>query len=76
MLHSAGELPDGRKIIDAIQGDAVPQTFIPRLIRLYRQGRFPFDRLVKFCDFADINTAIADAKSGNTIKAVLRISPP
>jgi aryl-alcohol dehydrogenase len=73
---AAGELPDGRRIIDVIQGDAVPQTFIPRLIRLYRQGRFPFDRLVKFYDFADINTAIADEKSGKTIKAVLRISPP
>ena len=72
---AAGELPHGRKIFDVIQGDAVPQTFIPRLIRLYRQGRFPFDRLVKFYDFADINQAIADERSGKTIKAVLRISP-
>jgi len=73
---AAGELSSGRRVLDVIQGDAVPQTFIPRLIRLYRQGRFPFDRLVKFYDFADINTAIADEKSGKTIKAVLRISPP
>jgi aryl-alcohol dehydrogenase len=70
----AGAMPDGRKVLDVIQGDAVPQTFIPHLIKLYRQGRFPFDRLVKFYDFADINQAIADEKSGKTIKAVLRTS--
>jgi aryl-alcohol dehydrogenase len=67
------DLPDGRKVIDVIQGDAVPQTFIPYLINLYRRGLFPFDRLVKFYDFANINQAIADEKSGKTIKAVLRM---
>jgi aryl-alcohol dehydrogenase len=67
------ELPDGRKAFDVVQGDAAPQRFIAYLIRLYGQGRFPFDRLVTFYDFADINRAIADAKSGKTIKAVLRI---
>jgi len=72
--ESAGSLSEGRKVISVIQGDAVPQRFIPNLIRLYQTGRFPFDRLVKFYNFSKINTAIADAKSGETIKPVLRIS--
>jgi aryl-alcohol dehydrogenase len=67
-------LPEGRKTLSIIQGDAVPQRFIPKLIALYRAGRFPFDRLVKFYEFSDINRAIADAKRGDTIKPVLRIS--
>jgi aryl-alcohol dehydrogenase len=67
-------LPEGRKTIGIIQGSAVPQHFIPKLIELYRTGRFPFDRLVKFYDFNDINQAMADARHGNTIKPVLRIS--
>jgi len=67
-------LPEGRKTLGIIQGDAVPQKFIPELIRLYQAGQFPFDRLLKFYDFADINRAIADAKRGDTIKPVLRIS--
>jgi aryl-alcohol dehydrogenase len=67
-------LPGGRKTLSIIQGDAVPQRFIPRLIALYRTRRFPFDRLVKFYDFSKINEAIADAKQGDTIKPVLRIS--
>ena len=67
-------LPEGRKTLGIIEGDAVPQHFIPKLIKLYQAGQFPFDRLVKFYDFGDINRAIADAKRGDTIKPVLRIS--
>ncbi len=67
-------LPNGRRALGIIQGDAIPQSFIPKLIELYRQGQFPFDRLVRFYDFEEINEAIADAKRGNTIKPVLRMS--
>jgi len=67
-----GVLPGGKKTIGIIQGDAVPQRFIPHLIDLYRVGRFPFDRLVRFYDFKEINQAIADARQGRTIKPVLR----
>ena len=70
----AGSLPEGRKTLGIIQGDAVPQRFIPKLIALYQAGQFPFDRLVKFYDFSEINQAIADARRGDTIKPVLRIS--
>lgn len=68
-----GSLDAGRKAINVIQGSAVPQKFIPRLIALYKEGLFPFDRLVKHYDFSEINRAIADAKRGGTIKPVLKI---
>ena len=64
----------GRKTISIVEGDAVPQLFIPKLISLYREGLFPFDRLEKFYRFSEINRAIADAKRGDTIKPVLRVS--
>lgn len=72
--ESGMNLPGGKKTLGIIEGDAVPQKFIPKLIRLYRKGEFPFDRLVQFYDFSEINRAIADAKRGATIKPVLRIS--
>ncbi len=68
-------LTHGRKTLGIIQGDAVPQSFIPKMIALYEAGQFPFDRLVRFYDFREINRAIADARRGDTIKPVLRISP-
>jgi aryl-alcohol dehydrogenase len=67
-------LPQGRKARSIIQGDAVPQRFIPKLISLYRAGQFPFNRLIKYYGFSEINQAIADAKLGDTIKPVLRVS--
>lgn len=67
-------LPDGRKALSVIQGDAVPQVFIPKLIEFHRRGLFPFDRLEKIYAFGQINRAIADARCGRTIKPVLRVS--
>lgn len=63
----------GRTIRGIVEGDSVPQVFIPQLIELHRQGRFPFDKLVKFYDLADINTADADSSGGGTLKAILRM---
>lgn len=68
-----GVMIPGKMVKGIVQGDAVSSTFIPTLIEYYRQGRFPFDRLIKHYDFADINQAIADSESGKTIKPVLRI---
>jgi aryl-alcohol dehydrogenase len=66
-------LPGGREVFSVIQGDAVPQRFIPRLIACWREGRFPFDRLVTFYDFRQINRAMADSLRGTTVKPVLRV---
>ncbi len=63
----------GRRIMGIVQGDVVAKTFIPVLIDLYRQGRFPFDRLVRFYDFSEINQAVEDSERGVTIKPILRI---
>lgn len=68
-------LLNGRVVRGVIQGDAVPQAFIPRLVELYRAGKFPFDKLVKFYEFADIERALDDTKQGKTIKPILRIAP-
>ena len=62
-----------RKINGVLMGDALPQSDIPQLIRYYRQGKFPFDKLITFYDFADINQAQADSASGLAIKPVLII---
>ncbi|MFZ1203156.1 MAG: NAD(P)-dependent alcohol dehydrogenase [Candidatus Acidiferrales bacterium] len=66
----------GRTVRGIIQGDSIPRVFIPQLIEMYRRGQFPFDRLVRFYDFKDINQAVADAATGETIKPILRIAAP
>lgn len=69
-----GDLLGGaRRIIGIIEGDSVPDIFIPQLIELWRQGRFPFDRLVRFYRLEQINEAAADSQRGATIKPILRM---
>jgi aryl-alcohol dehydrogenase len=68
-------LAGGRKLQGIVGGDSAPQAFIPTLIDYYRQGRFPFDRLIRFYPFEEIATAFQDMQRGDTIKPVLRFSP-
>lgn len=65
-------LVKGWQVQTVIEGDAVPQDLIPRLIDLWDAGRFPFDQLVKTYPLDQINDAFADSASGATIKPVLR----
>jgi len=61
----------GRTVRGIIEGDSVPQTFIPKLVGLYADGRFPFDKLIKTYPLDRIEDAVAASESGDVLKAVL-----
>jgi aryl-alcohol dehydrogenase len=63
---------NGRTLRGVMEGDSDPQVFIPYLIDLWRQNRFPFDKLVRFYDLTNINQAVEDAEQGRVIKPILR----
>jgi aryl-alcohol dehydrogenase len=67
-------LTGGRVVRGIVEGDSVPDVFLPRLVDLYERGRFPVDRLMTFYDFDQIDAAAGDAEAGRTIKPVLRMS--
>ena len=62
----------GRAERGIIMGDSCPQILIPQLIDLYRQDRFPFDRLIRQYPFESINEAADHSLSGATTKPVLQ----
>lgn len=66
-----GVLSVGRNVMGILEGDAVPQVFIPQLIALWRQGRFPFDKLIKTFPLAAINEAEQASLAGDVVKPVL-----
>ena len=68
-----GVMTAGKRIVGIVEGDSVPDLFIPSLVELYTQGRFPFDRLVKFYTLDQINQAAEDSEKGITIKPIVRI---
>ncbi|UIX29173.1 NAD(P)-dependent alcohol dehydrogenase [Streptomyces sp. GQFP] len=61
----------GKQLGSVVEGDADPRTFIPHLIKLWRDGRFPFDRLIEKYPFAAINEAERASLEGRTVKPVL-----
>ena len=63
-------LMQGQSMMGVVEGDSVPEIFIPRLIDLYLAGQFPFDRMITRYDFSQINQAIEDQKQGKVVKVV------
>ena len=66
-------LAGGRKLQGILGGSAAPQRYIPLLIDYWRQGRFPFDRLIAEYSFEHIGQAWADCSAGAVLKPVLRM---
>jgi len=62
----------GRTVRGIIEGDSVPDVFIPRMIELFRQGRFPIDKLIKLYPLRAINDTVRDIERGAVVKAVLQ----
>ena len=61
----------GKTIIGILEGGVDPHEFIPRMIGLWQEGRFPFDRLIETFPMSKINDAEQSSLSGGTIKPVL-----
>jgi aryl-alcohol dehydrogenase len=57
-----------------MEGSSIPDVFIPRMIDLYAQGRFPFDKFVRFYPFGEINRAVEDQRNGLAIKPILEVA--
>lgn len=54
-----------------IEGSSVPQDFIPRLVELWKDGKFPFDRLTKTYSLDAVNQGFDDSASGEVIKPIV-----
>lgn len=70
-LNLTAAVLGGYTLKGILEGDSDPDTLIPQLIALYRDGRFPLDKVVKTFALAQINEAVAAQHHGDCIKAVL-----
>ncbi|QSQ26422.1 NAD(P)-dependent alcohol dehydrogenase [Pyxidicoccus parkwayensis] len=61
----------GRRLVGILEGDADPKTFIPRLVSLHAEGRFPLEKLSRPYAFEAINDAVHDMETRTAIKPVL-----
>lgn len=63
----------GKKVVGVLGGSGRSLPLITSIMRLHEQGRFPFDRLVEYFDFADVQTALDKSYAGDVIKPILRM---
>lgn len=66
----------GRTVTGVVEGSSNPDLFIPELIDLHRRGKFPFDELVTYYDFEEIERAVEEQEAGEVIKPIVRMSEP
>ncbi|MBN9460073.1 MAG: NAD(P)-dependent alcohol dehydrogenase [Burkholderiales bacterium] len=66
-------MTQGKRLRGIVEGDSIPELFIPAMIDLHAQGRFPFDKLVTFYPFERINDAVDDSEAGRVVKPVVRM---
>ncbi|NDK91456.1 NAD(P)-dependent alcohol dehydrogenase [Gordonia desulfuricans] len=70
-VNIVGAMQKGLTITGIVEGDSVPETFIPELLAHHAAGRFPFDTLITTYPFSKINDAIAAQERGEVTKLVL-----
>lgn len=61
------------RLVVCIEGDSVPDLFIPQLAELQLAGRLPYERFCRDYPFEQFLTAWDDAEQARTIKPVLRM---
>jgi aryl-alcohol dehydrogenase len=64
----------GRTVRGIVEDESVPAVFIPRLIELWRQGRFAVEAMMKSYDFDQLDEAARDAEDGRVVKSVVKMA--
>ncbi|KAK4149091.1 chaperonin 10-like protein [Chaetomidium leptoderma] len=57
--------------VSVAEGDSHPPEFIPKLIELHKQGKFPVEKISKVYPVAELKKAISDMKNGTVIKPII-----
>jgi aryl-alcohol dehydrogenase len=69
------DLVHGKTVRGILEGDSVPQLFLPRLVELHARGELPLERFLEPVPFAEIEQAVRAAEAGEIVKPVLQIGP-
>lgn len=67
-------LLESKRYIGCREGDSVPPEFVPRLVKMQKDGFFPVEKLVKVYDYKDFGKALDDLHHGRVIKPVIQWS--
>lgn len=73
MLHfnEAAFMGGGRTVMGILGGDSDGGAFLIELLRHHAEGRFPFERLIRYFPFERIDDAIEASTRGEVVKPIL-----
>ncbi len=63
----------GKRIVGVLGGGGRSVPLITTLISLWRQGRFPFDRLASYFTLTQVEEALAASYAGEVLKPIVRM---
>lgn len=61
----------GKQFLGAIEGQAYPPEYVPKMIQWYREGKFPIDKLMKLIPADDFQQGLKEMHDGSTVKPIL-----
>ncbi len=64
----------GKRIRGTLGGESQSARFVPALLALHDQGRFPFTDLVEYFALDQVNDALTASHHGDVVKPVLRMA--
>ncbi|KAL4953878.1 chaperonin 10-like protein [Aspergillus filifer] len=70
-VNAIQHINTGRAVVGCIEGDCVPAEAITKLIKWYREGRFPIDKLITYFEAHEFKDALGGLDDGSVVKAVL-----
>jgi aryl-alcohol dehydrogenase len=72
-FNEAQFMGGGRTVMGILGGDSDGGAFLIELLRYHATGQFPFEQLIRYYDFDQINEAFHASESGEVVKPVLRM---
>ncbi|KAB2572129.1 Geraniol dehydrogenase [Lasiodiplodia theobromae] len=70
-IHMQSFMVSGKQYFGAVQGHSRPAEYIPQMIKWWRDGVFPVEKLVQFFDIADFESAVNVMGSGSVVKPII-----
>jgi aryl-alcohol dehydrogenase len=68
---SERERQEGKSWMSTNTGFSFPPLFIPKLLEYYKSGQFPFDKMLRFYRFEEINEAFEASRAYAAVKPVV-----
>ncbi|KUI69177.1 Aryl-alcohol dehydrogenase [Cytospora mali] len=70
-IQMATFMVSGKQFFGAVEGHSRPKEYVPQMIRWWKEGKFPVERLIKFFDFENFEDAVKAMETGEVVKPVI-----